>query len=305
MAQGPGTGPHSAHAETTLRRCNPLALIVRIIPPDKLPDSRHIRWTSLTRCENLLPMNRPTAPIFVFGSNLAGRHGKGAALHARQNCGAIYGVGVGRTGDAYAIPTKDKNLNTLPLPIIRQHVATFIAYARTNPELRFQITPIGTGLAGYKHTDIAPMFTDVPPNCSVPDEWRQLSFLKPSPQIPKDQPIKPSLPLPTNAPTPRVLNKHHGNIPKDAVYIGRPSTWGNPFVIGKDGDRAEVIAKYRDWLSNNTVLMAALPDLRGRDLVCFCAPAPCHGDVLLEMANGKLPEQQAVPVPPHLRDRER
>jgi hypothetical protein len=85
---------------------------------------------------------------------------------------------------------------------------------------------------------------------------------------------------------PRVLNKHHGGIPKDAVYIGRPSKWGNPFAIPRDGNRAEVIAKYRAWIANNTALMAALPELRGRDLVCFCAPAACHGDTLLELANG-------------------
>lgn len=84
----------------------------------------------------------------------------------------------------------------------------------------------------------------------------------------------------------KVLNKYRDGIPKGAVYIGRPSKWGNPFVIGKDGDRTEVIAKYRQWLLARPELVeAARRELAGRDLVCFCAPKACHGDVLLEVAN--------------------
>lgn len=91
---------------------------------------------------------------------------------------------------------------------------------------------------------------------------------------------------------PRVLNKYRHGVPDGAIYIGRPSRWGNPFVIGKDGDRAAVIAKYRAWLLANPEMVAtAKRDLAGKDLVCFCSPAPCHGDVLLEVANGlKMPE---------------
>lgn len=85
---------------------------------------------------------------------------------------------------------------------------------------------------------------------------------------------------------PRVLNKHHHGIPSGAVYIGRPSKWGNPFTIGTDGNRAEVIAKYRRWLEVQTALVEAVKmELAGKDLVCFCHPAPCHGDVLVEVAN--------------------
>ena len=112
--------------------------------------------------------------IFVFGSNLAGRHGKGGALHALKNFGAVYGVGVGRTGNAYAIPTKDKNLKTLPLAEIRSYVEDFLTYARDNPDLTFQITAIGTGLAGYAHEDIAPMFVNASDNCQLPQEWKRL-----------------------------------------------------------------------------------------------------------------------------------
>jgi hypothetical protein len=71
----------------------------------------------------------------------------------------------------------------------------------------------------------------------------------------------------------------------DRVYVGRPSKWGNPFVIGRDGSRDEVIAKYRAWIVRQPALMAALHELRGKDLVCWCAPERCHADVLVELAN--------------------
>ena len=66
-------------------------------------------------------------------------------------------------------------------------------------------------------------------------------------------------------------------------YIGRPSKWGNPFVIGKDGDRTTVIAKYEAWIRNQPDLMAALPELEGLVLACWCSPQPCHGDVLVKL----------------------
>lgn len=110
-------------------------------------------------------------PVFVFGSNLAGRHGKGAALHARLHCGAVYGQGIGRQGDSYAIPTKDAKIRSLPLEVIERHVKTFLDYARAHSDERFQVTAIGTGLAGYSHDQIAPMFANAPDNCDLPAEW--------------------------------------------------------------------------------------------------------------------------------------
>ena len=110
--------------------------------------------------------------IFVFGSNLAGRHGKGAARHARLDYGAVHGVGVGLTGNAYAIPTKDEKLKTLPLDRIRAYVDDFLRFARAHPGLKFQVTRVGCGLAGYTNEDIAPMFSAVPPNCLLPEEWK-------------------------------------------------------------------------------------------------------------------------------------
>jgi hypothetical protein len=109
--------------------------------------------------------------IFVFGSNLAGRHGKGAALFARQHRGAIYGQGIGRQGDSYAIPTKDERLRTLLIDQIKVYVDQFIQYANDNRSLVFEVTRIGCGLAGYQDADIAPLFKDAPVNCVLPKEW--------------------------------------------------------------------------------------------------------------------------------------
>ena len=67
------------------------------------------------------------------------------------------------------------------------------------------------------------------------------------------------------------------------VYIGRGSKWGNPFYIGKDGSRSEVIAKYRDYLESNDYLKSSLPELEGKNLVCYCKPKACHGDVLIDL----------------------
>lgn len=69
------------------------------------------------------------------------------------------------------------------------------------------------------------------------------------------------------------------------VYVGRPTKWGNPFVIGRDGSRSEVIAKYERWLDSQPALVAALPELKGKRLGCWCAPAACHADVLVRRSN--------------------
>lgn len=85
-----------------------------------------------------------------------------------------------------------------------------------------------------------------------------------------------------------VLNKHKHGIPQGAVYIGRGSFWGNPFVIGKDGTRDEVCEKHAEYLRNmvrsGMVSLERLAELHGKDLVCFCAPARCHGDTLVRAA---------------------
>ena len=109
--------------------------------------------------------------IFVFGSNLAGIHGAGAALHASKYFGAEYGHGIGRTGNCYAIPTKDEKIRTLPLVRIQKYVNYFIDYARYNPTLEFFVTRIGCGLAGYTNEQIAPMFKFASRNCEFHPDW--------------------------------------------------------------------------------------------------------------------------------------
>ena len=69
-----------------------------------------------------------------------------------------------------------------------------------------------------------------------------------------------------------------------AVYVGRPRKWGNPFVLGKDGNREEVIAKYMSYLSNEMIAQAQ-KELKGKHLICWCSPQTCHADVLLRAAN--------------------
>ena len=110
---------------------------------------------------------------FVFGSNLAGRHGAGAALYARKHHGAVIGKGIGICGNSYAIPTKDANIVTLPISEIRKYVNQFIEFAERNEEMTFMVTRIGCGLAGYTDIQIAPLFKEAPENCVLPNEWEQ------------------------------------------------------------------------------------------------------------------------------------
>lgn len=87
---------------------------------------------------------------------------------------------------------------------------------------------------------------------------------------------------------PKVYNRHKQATPKEAVFIGRPTKWGNPFVIDDENHRLAVIAGYRRYLQERPDLIEdAKIELAGKDLVCFCAPLPCHGDILLEVANGE------------------
>ena len=91
---------------------------------------------------------------------------------------------------------------------------------------------------------------------------------------------------------PRVLNRKTDHIGRGAVYVGRPTKFGNPWRVGADLrtgrpiDRTEAIERYRTFLMNNSYLLAAAKtELKGKDLVCWCAPLSCHADVLLEIAN--------------------
>lgn len=111
--------------------------------------------------------------IFVFGSNLAGRHGKGAALLAKQKFGARYGQGVGLQGKSWAIPTKDNRLYVLSLVKINKYVKELLEFANYCIHKEFLVTEIGCGLAGYSPKDIAPLFlvNDMPANVSLPKRF--------------------------------------------------------------------------------------------------------------------------------------
>lgn len=110
--------------------------------------------------------------VFVFGSNKEGMHGGGAARIAYKEFGAIWGEGVGMTGRCYAIPTMDGSLD-----IIRKHVDDFTEYAAAHPELTFLVTRIGCGIAGWRDSDIAPLFGKASElgNVTLPEEfWKIL-----------------------------------------------------------------------------------------------------------------------------------
>jgi hypothetical protein len=133
------------------------------------PDGYLKKQNNLLEMEN--EMVKQSSKIFVFGSNQAGRHGAGAALYAAKFYNAKNGVGEGPQGQSYAIPTKDWNIQTLPLEDIQVSVNKFLDYARENPNTYFLVTRIGCGLAGHKDADIAPMFIGAPSNCEMPIEW--------------------------------------------------------------------------------------------------------------------------------------
>lgn len=106
--------------------------------------------------------------IFVFGSNLAGSHGGGAARLAYNRFGAIWGQGVGLQGQSYAIPTMQGGVET-----IRPYVDEFIAFAKAHPELIFLVTRIGCGIAGFTDNQISPLFADAHDvdNIVLPPRW--------------------------------------------------------------------------------------------------------------------------------------
>jgi len=122
--------------------------------------------------DGTIPDVKDPRVVWVFGSNLAGIHGAGAARVALEHFDAVPGQGVGYHGGSYAIPTKDENIETLPLDVIRGHIAQFITFAYRRRQLNFFVTRIGCGLAGYTDEQIAPMFKSAPANCSFAKEWK-------------------------------------------------------------------------------------------------------------------------------------
>lgn len=85
---------------------------------------------------------------------------------------------------------------------------------------------------------------------------------------------------------PKLYNIHDKNAPKEAIFIGRGGMWGNPYVIGKHGDRDECVNRFETLVKSSKYLQKVIKEeLAGKDLVCFCSPARCHGDIMLEIAN--------------------
>ena len=117
-----------------------------------------------------------TAPtgdeIFVFGSNLSGIHGAGAAKAALK-FDACWGKGVGHIGQSYALPTKGLKIVTMQLAEVIPYITRFVQYAKDNPELTFFVTRVGYGLAGFTDADIAPLFIGATDNCNFPEEWKE------------------------------------------------------------------------------------------------------------------------------------
>lgn len=115
------------------------------------------RITELSMCE-----------IFVFGSNLAGQHHGGAARMAHDRFGAEWGVGVGPTGQCYAIPTMHGGVED-----IKPYVDEFVEYVKKHPNNRFLVTRIGCGIAGFTDEEMAPLFKELKdtPNVCLPEDW--------------------------------------------------------------------------------------------------------------------------------------
>ena len=106
--------------------------------------------------------------VFVFGSNLAGAHGGGAALLAYRKFGAIWGLGVGLQGQSYGIPTMHGGVDA-----IKPYVDEFIEFAKTRPDLTFLVTRVGCGIAGFTNEEISPLFAKAHevPNIVLPAGW--------------------------------------------------------------------------------------------------------------------------------------
>lgn len=121
-------------------------------------------WGSQAPPDDLGPA---VTAVFVYGANLQGIHGAGAAKAAHQQHGAVWGK-YGRHGASYGIPTKATPWRSLPLGEVRPHVLRFLAHAAEHPDDTFHVTPIGCGLAGFVPRQIAPMFRGHGTNVILP-----------------------------------------------------------------------------------------------------------------------------------------
>ncbi len=110
--------------------------------------------------------------VFVFGSNVAGLHGGGAAWYAKNKLGAEWGVGEGLTGQTYALPTCYVPGEPVTFDELIVYVANFLEVARAHTELTFFVSAVGCGIAGFEESEVGPLFKDAPANCDLPPGWR-------------------------------------------------------------------------------------------------------------------------------------
>ncbi len=159
----------SSGAQLRILKC--LSLSPKNMPDDMFNVNEDKNMAENHKKERITPIwieHLKENEIFVFGSNLAGMHGGGAARTARLHFGAVMGKGVGLHGQSYAIPTMQGGVDT-----IRPYVDDFIAYAKQHPDLHFLVTPIGCGIAGFEPEDIAPLFEEAKEvkNISLPESF--------------------------------------------------------------------------------------------------------------------------------------
>ncbi|EHU1357117.1 hypothetical protein OFN07_02110 [Acinetobacter baumannii] len=114
----------------------------------------------------------PEDTVFVFGSNMAGQHGNGAARVASQHFGAVEGVGRGWAGQSFAIPTLNEHIQQMPLSQIEHYVEDFKVYAKNHPKMKYFVTALGCGIAGYKVSEIAPLFKGIHHNVIFPESFK-------------------------------------------------------------------------------------------------------------------------------------
>lgn len=110
--------------------------------------------------------------IFVFGSNMLGIHGAGAARYALIDLGAEWGVPEGLMGRSYALPTCFEPGLPVDMDTLEEKVTSFVEFARRRPDLRFFVSEVGCGIAGFYPEEVAPFFHDAPANCDLPPGWR-------------------------------------------------------------------------------------------------------------------------------------
>jgi hypothetical protein len=115
----------------------------------------------------------PPKEVFVFGTDLAGRHTSGDALVALREHGAQYGRAVGLQGRSYAIPVRNEEGMLLPLPVIARYIDAFLRFATIYRQTTFLVTRVGCGRGAYRDQEIAPLFANAPPNCRLPRSWQR------------------------------------------------------------------------------------------------------------------------------------